>query len=47
MLEVRPGKDGPEWQYAFAPMTSHAVKGYWKGKIVWELAWRRHDNGPG
>jgi hypothetical protein len=37
MLESRPGKDGLEWQYAFAPMTSFAVNSSWKGKEVWSL----------
>jgi hypothetical protein len=35
MLESRPGKDGPEWQYAFAPMTGFAVNAFWKGKPIW------------
>jgi hypothetical protein len=37
MLESRPGKDGPEWQYALAPMTTFAVNSSWKGKKVWSL----------
>jgi hypothetical protein len=37
MLESRPGKDGPEWHYAFAPMTTFAVNTFWKGKEVWSL----------
>ena len=36
-LESRPGKDGLEWQYAFAPMTTFATNGSWKGKEVWSL----------
>ena len=32
MLEARAGKDGPEWQYAFAPMTIYALKASWKGQ---------------
>jgi hypothetical protein len=36
-LEARAGKDGAEWQYAFAPMTIHAVRASWKGQAVWEL----------
>ncbi len=36
-LEARSGKDGPEWQYALAPMTIFAVKGSYRGKAVWEL----------
>jgi hypothetical protein len=37
LLESRPGKSGPEWQYAFAPMTTFAVNAFWKGKEVWSL----------
>ena len=40
MLEVRPGKGGPEWQYAFAPMTIYPVRAFWKGKEVWSLPYR-------
>jgi hypothetical protein len=36
-LEARSGKEGPEWQYALAPMTIFAVKGSYQGKAVWEL----------
>jgi hypothetical protein len=36
-LEVRPGKEGPEWEYAMAPMTIYPVKGTYQGKAVWEL----------
>ncbi len=37
ILEVRSGSDGPEWQYAFARLTTFAVKGSWKGREVWNL----------
>jgi hypothetical protein len=37
MIEARTGRDGPEWQYAFAPMTTYGVKGFWKGQEVWSL----------
>jgi hypothetical protein len=37
MIEVRTGKSGPEWQYAFAPMTTRAVKCSRKGQEVWNL----------
>src|SRR4051794_10224380 len=37
ILEARTGKEGLEWQYAFAPMTTFAVKGSWKGREVWSL----------
>ncbi len=36
-LEARTGDDGPEWQYALAPMTVYAIKGKYRGKPVWEL----------
>ncbi len=35
MLESRLGKDGPEWQFAFAPMTGFAINTFWKGKAIW------------
>jgi hypothetical protein len=35
MLESRRGQDGPEWQYAFAPMTGFALKTFWKGNETW------------
>ena len=44
MLESRLGKDGFEWQYAFAPMTGFAINTFWKGKEVWRLPPR--NNGP-
>jgi hypothetical protein len=37
LLESRPGKSGPEWQYAFAPMTTFAVNAFWKSNEVWSL----------
>ena len=37
MLEARKGKDGPEWQYAFAPSTTLQVRGKVKGVEVWGL----------
>jgi hypothetical protein len=40
MLEARQGKDGPEWQYAFAPQTTYALKASWKGQDVWSLPYR-------
>jgi hypothetical protein len=46
MLEARRGRDGPEWQFAFAPMTVYPVRGLWKGKNVWELGYR-FGEGPG
>jgi hypothetical protein len=35
MLESRPGKDGPQWQFAFAPMTGFALNASWKGERIW------------
>jgi hypothetical protein len=46
MLESRPGKDGLEWQYAFAPMTCYQVKASWKGKETWALPLRYPANDP-
>jgi hypothetical protein len=48
MIEARTGKDGSEWQYAFAPAAVWALKGSWKRKEVWSLPYRepgtdRHD----
>jgi hypothetical protein len=45
-LEDRPGKDGPQWQYALAPMTVFAVKGYYRGDLVWELPDREPSYDP-
>jgi hypothetical protein len=45
-LEARPGKDGPEWQYALAPMTIFPVKGSYQGKAVWELPNRDPASDP-
>jgi hypothetical protein len=36
-IEERAGKKGPEWQYALAPMTVYAVKGWYHKDLVWEL----------
>ena len=41
MLEAREGKAGPEWQYAFAPQTSYALKASWKGQEAWNIPNRR------
>jgi hypothetical protein len=37
MLEARRGKDGPEWQYAFAPSSVYQLKGKVKGAEVWGI----------
>jgi hypothetical protein len=40
MIEAREGKNGPEWQYAFAPASIDPIKGLWKKKEVWSLPYR-------
>ena len=45
-LEARSGKEGPEWQYALAPMTVFAVKGSYRGKAVWQLPDRQPGGDP-
>ncbi len=40
MIEARDGKDGPEWQYAFAPASIDPIRGFWKKKEVWKLPYR-------
>jgi hypothetical protein len=45
-LEVRKGKDGPEWQYAFAPMTRYELKGTHAGKAVWSIPSRKVAKDP-
>lgn len=37
MVEARPAKSGPEWQFALAPMTTFAVNASHQGKRVWSL----------
>ncbi len=41
MIEAVAGKDGPEWRYAFAPMSIYALKGSWKGTETWSLDYHR------
>ena len=43
-LEVRPGADGPEWQYACAPMSCWPLKVTHKGRVVWDVPRRPTDN---
>jgi hypothetical protein len=43
-LEVRPGANGPEWQYACAPMSCWPLKVAHKGKLVWEVPRRSSDD---
>jgi hypothetical protein len=45
-LEIRRGKEGPEWFYAMGPMTCFSVKGTYKKKEVWDLPRRRPDGNP-
>jgi hypothetical protein len=47
MIEARAGKGGPEWQFAFAPMTVYAVQGMWKGRVVWSLDYRPQGDPDG
>jgi hypothetical protein len=44
MIEARAGKDGPDWQYAFAPMTVRAVTCSRKGEAVWSLPRRMAES---
>jgi hypothetical protein len=43
-IEARPGADGPEWQYAWAPMTCWGLKAEHKGRPVWSLGRRDAGN---
>lgn len=45
-LEVRAGKDGPEWQYAYAPMTCFRLKGTLADKVVWAIPYRKTATDP-
>jgi hypothetical protein len=37
MIEARTGRDGPEWQYAFAPMSVYTLEGSCKKRVVCNL----------
>jgi hypothetical protein len=37
LIETREGKDGLEWQYAFAPEASAPLRCAWKGTNVWDF----------
>ena len=39
-IEVRPGANGPEWQFACAPMSCWALKAQRKGQVVWNVPLR-------
>jgi hypothetical protein len=41
------GKDGPEWQYAFAPMSVYGLRGSCKGQLVWSLDFRPSGEATG
>jgi hypothetical protein len=43
-LEVRTGSNGPEWQYACAPMSCWPLKVTHKGQLVWEVPRRSSDD---
>ncbi len=45
LLEAREATNGPEWHYAFAPMTCFALKATREGKVAWEVP-RRPLNDP-
>ena len=37
LLEARSGDAGPEWAFAFAPMTAYPVRATYRGREVWSL----------
>jgi hypothetical protein len=43
-IEERKGSSGPEWQFAFAPMTCWGLKAEHKGRSVWSLPFRNSSN---
>jgi hypothetical protein len=45
-LEARSGPQGLQWEYALAPMTAFALKGYYQGKAVWEMPDRMLPRDP-
>ncbi len=46
MIEARETRNGPEWQYAFAPASIYPLKGLWKGKEVWSAPYREAWTDP-
>ncbi|MDR3636293.1 MAG: hypothetical protein P4L84_20995 [Isosphaeraceae bacterium] len=40
VIEARPGPDGPEWQYGFAPASIDPLRVSWKNREVWSLPYR-------
>ena len=45
-LETRDGPSGPEWQYAFAPMSCFHLKGSHQGKDVWSVPYKKDAYDP-
>jgi hypothetical protein len=46
MIEARAGKDGPTWEYAFAPSTGYPLRASLKAKTVWERNIEQTEGGP-
>jgi len=44
LLEARLGKNGLEWQYAFAPEANAPIRCTWKGKEAWSFDFNLADN---
>jgi hypothetical protein len=44
LLEARRGKDGLEWQYAFAPEANAPIRCTWKGKDAWSFDFSYDSN---
>jgi hypothetical protein len=40
MIEARAGAGGSEWRYAFAPMSTYALRGLYQGQEVWSIPHR-------
>jgi hypothetical protein len=40
LIEAREARDGPEWQYAFAPASIAPIRGFINKKEVWKLPYR-------
>ncbi len=45
-IEAREANGGLEWQYAFAPMGCFEMKGTHKGKVVWEVPYKKDAYDP-
>ncbi len=44
LLEARRGKDGLEWQFAFAPEANAPIRCTWKGKDAWSFDFSLDSN---